>query len=286
MNFNEKLVRATHKNNSLVCVGLDLDYEKIPLYLKKSHSKLESLFEFAKSIINATSDLVCAYKPNIAFYEALGKKGPELLQKVIDFIPKEIPIILDAKRNDIGNSARMYAKAAFDEYKADAITVNPYLGRDSIQPFLDYKDKCVFVLCRSSNPSAKDFQDLKIGNLPLYQWVARKISEWDSNLNCGVVVGATYPKEIEIIRKLVGDEIPLLIPGLGAQKGIVKASVKNGINKNKELAIFNASRSILYASAEEDFAQAARKATLELRDKINYVRFCKRLRGKGERLDK
>jgi orotidine-5'-phosphate decarboxylase len=275
MNFNEKLIQATHKNNSLVCVGLDLDYKKIPLFLKKNCPKLESLSKFAKSIIKVTSKLVCVYKPNIAFYEALGKEGIDLLQKIIDFIPKEIPVILDAKRNDIGNSARMYAKAAFKEFKVDAVTVNPYLGRDSIQPFLDYKDKCTFILCRSSNPSAKDFQDLKIGNLPLYQWVARKISEWNLNQNCGVVVGATYPKEIGIIRKLVGDEVPLLIPGLGAQKGIIKTSVKNGINKNKELAIFNASRSILYASAKEDFAQVARKVTLELRNKINHVRFGK-----------
>jgi orotidine-5'-phosphate decarboxylase len=275
MNFKKKLAGATHKNNSLVCVGLDLDFEKLPLYLRKSYSKHKSFFEFAKSIIDATSDLVCSYKPNIAFYEALGKEGIDLLQRIIDFIPAEIPVILDAKRNDIGNSARMYAKAAFDGYGVDAITVNPYLGKDSIQPFLDYKDKCVFILCRSSNPSAKDFQDLKINNLPLYQWVGRKISEWNLNQNCGVVVGATYPKEIGVVRKLVGDEIPLLIPGLGAQKGIIEASVKNGINKSKELAIFNASRSILYASAKEDYAQAARKATLELRDKINQARFGK-----------
>ncbi|HIH96017.1 MAG TPA: orotidine-5'-phosphate decarboxylase [Thermoplasmata archaeon] len=273
MDFKEKLDRATQRNNSLVCVGLDLDFERIPLFLKESYPKLESLYKFAKSIIDATSDLVCSYKPNIAFYEALGKKGLELLNKIIDYIPDEIPVILDAKRNDIGNTARMYAKAVFDEYRADAVTVNPYLGKDSVQPFLDYADKCTFILCRSSNPSAKDFQDLRVGSKPLYQLVARKIKDWNSNNNCGAVVGATYPEEIGTVRKLVGDEIPLLIPGLGVQRGALSDSVKNGVNKNNELAIFNSSRSILFASVDKNFSEVARKATLKLRNKINSVRF-------------
>ncbi len=263
MKFNEKLEKIVRKNNSLLCVGLDVDREKMPKFFFES-SKSPYL-DFNKSIINATKDLVCGYKLNMAFYEVLGKDGFDLLEKTISYIPKDIVVILDGKRNDIGNTAKKYAKSLFETFNADAATINPYLGIDGVKPFLEYKDKCSFILCRTSNASAGDFQDLESNKTPLYEIVANKINDWNSYGNCGAVVGATYPKELQRIRTLLGDETPILVPGIGAQGGDVEKTVKYGTNKDGKMAIIVSSRSIIYAEKSRD-------AAISLRDKINKFR--------------
>jgi len=270
MNWREKLLSATHANNSLLCVGLDTDLEKIPRFLRESSAS--PLLEFNKAIIDATKDVVCAYKLNMAFYEAVGQKGFEALEKTIQYIPKSIFIIIDGKRNDIGNTAQKYAQSLFDTFKADAATVNPYLGKDGVAPFLEYKEKCSFILCRTSNPSARDFQDLHVEGKLMYQIVAQKIREWNTNENCGAVVGATYPEELEAVRSILGESIPILIPGVGKQGGDVGKTVINGTNSKKELAIINSSREIIFASDKEDFAQHARMKAESVRNEINTFR--------------
>jgi len=268
MTFLDKLLNISKKNNSLVCVGLDTDIEKIPKFLLKEN---DPIFSFNKTIIDATSDLVCAYKPNAAFYESSGAKGWEALKKTCEHIPEEIPIIIDAKRGDIGNTSRMYAKSIFEDLKADAVTVSPYLGGDSISPFLAYEDKCAFILCLTSNKGAEDFQLQEIDNKPLYELVAEKIVQWNQKGNCGLVVGATYPDQLKRIREIVG-KLPILIPGVGAQKGDVEKTVRFGTDNQGNLAIINSARGIIYASSEEDFADAAREKAESLRDSINLFR--------------
>ncbi len=254
---------ASRRNRSLLCVGLDPDPAKMPV---------KDVFEFNKAIIDATADLVCSYKPNLAFYEALGVRGLQALKKTVAYIPKNIPVIGDAKRGDIGNTAIAYARALFGYYKFDAVTLNPYLGYDSVEPFLDYKDKGVFVLCRTSNSSASDFQDL-VDNfgMKFYQSVALRAGDWNIAGNVGLVVGATYPEELREIRKLC-PEMVLLIPGIGAQGGDLEQSVKYGVDANKEKAIIVAARQVIYASQGADYARAARQAASELRDNINRYR--------------
>ena len=252
MKFEEKLSNAVNEKNSLLCVGLDIDENKIPN---------GSYFEFNKGIIDSTKDLVCAYKLNMAFYEVFGKQGYELLERTIEYIPKDIVIILDGKRNDIGNTAEKYAKSIFETLKADAATVNPYLGSDGIKPFLKYKDKCTFILCRTSNPSAIEFQDIKSRNKPLYEKVAEKIKDWNKIGCCGAVVGATYSDELKKIRKILGDNVLVLIPGIGKQGGDLEKAVKYG-GKN---TIIVSARSIIYA-------KNPRKEALKLRDEINKFR--------------
>jgi orotidine-5'-phosphate decarboxylase len=266
MNFKDKLERIVHKNNSILCVGLDIDTEKIPKTLFKNSN--DPFFEFNKNIVDVTKDLVCAYKLNMAFYEFFGQKGIDLLEKTIDYIPKEIIVILDGKRNDIGNTAKKYAENIFEKLNADAATLNPYLGIDGIKPFLGYNDKCSFILCRTSNPSATEFQDLKIHNKTLYVHVAEKIKEWNLQGCCGAVVGATYPDELKSIRKILGEGIPILIPGIGAQGGDVRQTVENGVNSEDKMAIINSSRGIIYAGADEKIRQKAQI----LRDEINKYR--------------
>jgi len=268
MKFVEKLLNISRKNHSLVCVGLDTDLEKIPEYLLKEE---DPIFAFNQKIIDFTSDLVCAYKPNVAFYEAFGSKGWDALKKTCEYIPGEIPIIIDAKRGDIGNTAKMYARAFFEGLRADAVTVNPYMGKDAILPFLEYEDKCAFVLCLTSNEGAKDFQLSIVDGKPLYEIVAEKVLSWNEKESCGLVVGATHPEQLKRIRKSA-PSLPILIPGVGAQAGDIESTVKSGTDKNGELAIINSSRAVLYASHEEDFAQAARKEALRLRDSINLYR--------------
>ncbi len=270
MNFNEKLAKIVRKNNSLLCVGLDVDKEKMPKHL---FQKIKNPFlDFNKSIIDSSKDLVCAYKLNMAFYEVFGREGFDLLEKTIGYIPKDIVIILDGKRNDIGNTACKYAQSLFETYNADAVTINPYLGIDGVKPFLEYKNKCSFILCRTSNSSAGDFQDVKSNNIPLYQTVAHKIKDWNSYGNCGAVVGATYPGELEIIRGILGEDIPILIPGIGAQGGDVEKTVKYGTNKKGEMAIIVSSRSIIYTGKDENFAEKARVTAESLKNEINKYR--------------
>ncbi len=268
MRFVEKLLNISRKNNSLVCVGLDTDLKKIPKFLLEEK---DSIFAFNQKIIDVTSDLVCAYKPNMAFYEASGSKGWDALKKTCEYVPQEIPIIIDAKRGDIGNTAKMYAKAFFEGLKADAVTVNPYMGEDALSPFLEYQDRCAFVLCLTSNEGASDFQLALIDGRPLYEIVAEKVLSWNEKNNCGLVVGATYPEQLKRIREIV-PSLPILIPGIGAQAGDIESTVKFGTDENGELAIINSSRAILYASQEKDFAQAARNETMRLRDLINLYR--------------
>ena len=208
----------------------------------------------------------------MAFYEVLGTEGFELLKKTIEYIPNDVVVILDGKRNDIGNTARKYAQTLFETLSADAVTVNPYLGKDGVAPFLEYKDKCSFILCRTSNVSAGDFQDLAVSEIPLYQIVAKKIKEWNTNDNCGAVVGATYPEELKTVRSILGDEIPILIPGIGKQGGDVEKTIKNGTNSKGRMAVINSSRGIIFAGDDEDFATVSLKKAISLRDEINKYR--------------
>lgn len=260
MKFIDKLLSAGRRNKSLLCIGLDPDMALMPK---------AGLFDFNKAIVDATADLACAYKPNLAFYEALGIDGLKVLQKTVEYIPDFIPVIGDGKRGDIGNTAKAYAKALFETFGFDAATVSPYLGYDSIEPFIEYVDKGTFILCRTSNPGAVDFQSLINGQgRPLYEVVASKAGEWNIRGNIGLVVGATYPDELKAVRRLC-PEMPLLIPGIGAQGGDLAASVKNGIDARGEKAIIAVSRQILYASKEKDFAQSARHSAQRIRDDIN-----------------
>ena len=239
-----------------LCVGLDSDVSKLP--------KGQTQLSFNQAIVEATKDLVAAYKPNSAFYESQGAAGYDALKKTIVFIHKQAPhalMILDAKRADIGNTSRAYAQSAFEDLKADAITLNPYLGGEALQPFLDYKEKGCFILCRTSNEGAKEFQDLQIDGDPLYLKVAKQVSQnWNKNKNCGLVVGATYPEELKKVRQMAPD-LPFLIPGVGAQGGDIQKVFEN----SGPSSLINISRSVIFASGGPDFAQAARKEILKLK---------------------
>ncbi|MFC1920684.1 orotidine-5'-phosphate decarboxylase [Chloroflexota bacterium] len=264
MKFVEKLLNATRENKSLICIGLDSDPAQIPGGL--------SVFEFNKAIIDATSDLVCAYKPNFAFYETQGAEGFKALKQTVDYIPADIPVIADAKRGDIGNTAKAYAQAIFTHFNFDAATVSPYLGFDSLEPFIEYQDKFIFVLCRTSNAGAVDLQSIICNDedekRPLFEVVARKAGGWNKYGNVGLVVGATYPEELQLVRQLQ-PEMPLLVPGVGAQGGDLAITVRYGVDANGEKAVINSSRQIIFASREKDFAEAARQAAQSLRDTIN-----------------
>jgi orotidine-5'-phosphate decarboxylase len=266
MDFIEKLAQAGRKNKSLLCVGLDTD----PLLLPEN----VSVFAFNKAIIDATADLVCAYKPNIAFYEAMGAQGMDTLKKTRDYVPKEIPVIIDAKRGDIGNTAKAYARGLFEHFNFDAVTASPFLGYDSLEPFIQYQDRGIFILCRTSNPGAADFQSLPVivdgSRKLLFEIIAEKVADWNTSGNLGLVVGATYPQELKTIRVRYPD-IPLLIPGVGTQGGELSETVKLGVDAARARTIINSSRQILYASKGKDFAAAARKAALDLRNKINII---------------
>jgi len=264
MNFVSKLTEASRKNRSLLCVGLDPDPTLMP-------DKV-GIFEFNRGIIDATSDLVCAYKPNFAFYEVLGTGGIEALKRTVEYIPENIPVIGDAKRGDIGNTARAYARTVFDYFNFDAATVSPYLGFDSLEPFISYRDKGIFILCRTSNAGSADFQSLRCEAegepRSLFEIVAAKASQWNTYGNIGLVVGATYPEELKLVRQSHPD-MPLLIPGIGAQGGDLALTVRYGVNARGEKAVINSSRQIIYASRGSDFATAARFAAVALRDEIN-----------------
>jgi orotidine-5'-phosphate decarboxylase len=267
MTINESIKRIIDERNSLVCVGLDTDPGRIPAHIMVGD---DPIFRFNKMIIDATADLVVAYKPNLAFYEALGIEGWKILKRTVDYIPEGVLKIGDAKRGDIGSTAEKYATALFD-LGFDAVTVNPYLGWDSIAPFVKDEKRGVFILCLTSNPSSQDFQYLTVQGKTIYQIIAETAVRWNEKGNCGLVVGATHPRELESIREIAPD-LPFLIPGIGAQGGDLEASVNAGTDEKGGMAIINSSRGILYSSSGSDFAEAARKQAVKLRDAINMAR--------------
>jgi orotidine-5'-phosphate decarboxylase len=269
--FIEKLSAAWAMNNSLLCVGLDPDIGKFPAHLQ---SQPDAIFTFCKTIIDATADTVCSFKPQIAYFAAL--RAEDQLESICAYLRKQyphIPIVLDAKRGDIGATAEQYAREAFERYDADAVTLNPYMGFDSVAPYLEWKERGAIILCRTSNPGGSDLQFLSVEGKPLYQHVAQLVAEkWNTNGQCGLVLGATFPHELAQVRAIVG-EMPLLVPGIGAQGGDIEATVKAGRTASGKGMMINSSRAILYAKSDqaagEDFAQAARRVALETRDTIN-----------------
>lgn len=274
MTFIEKLSSAWNANNSLLCVGLDPDIAKFPLHLQQQP---DAIFSFCKEIIDATAATACAFKPQIAYFSAL--RAEDQLEAICDYLRKtypNIPIVMDAKRGDIGATAEQYAREAFERYGADAVTVSPYMGFDSVAPYLEWKDRGAIVLCRTSNAGGSDLQFLKVDGVPLYLHVARLVSEkWNTNGQCGLVVGATFPQELAQVRSIVGD-MPLLVPGVGAQGGDIQATVNAGKTAKGFGMMINSSRAILYATPDratgENFAQAAGRVALETRDAINRFR--------------
>ena len=269
MNFINKLSAAWTANNSLLCVGLDPDLAKLPAELRDLP---DGITTFCTRIIDATADLACAFKPQIAYFGALGaeKQLEDICRYVREHYP-HIPLILDAKRGDIGATATQYAREAFERYGADAVTVNPYMGEDSLDPYLAWADRGVIILCRTSNPGGSDLQFLDTDGVPLYQRVARLVAEkWNKNGQCALVVGATFPEELAQVRAIVGD-MPLLVPGIGAQGGDIAATVGAGQTANGMGMMISSSRAIIYATpqAGEDFADAARRVAIETRDAIN-----------------
>jgi orotidine-5'-phosphate decarboxylase len=293
--FNERLRRRWQEARTLLCVGLDGEIERMPEQFRRGLAPGETngngadererrieaaLTEYHIAIVEATADLVCAYKPNSAFYEQHGPAGLRALIAIIAYIQKkypEIPVLLDAKRGDIGSTSQAYARAAFDVYGADAVTAQPYLGYDALEPFLSRADRGVFVLCRTSNPGASELQDLSVGannedTEPLYLRVARRVAnEWNANGNCGLVVGSTYPEELRQVREIAGD-LPILAPGVGAQGGDLEATVRAGIDSSSQGLLISVSRAILYASTGDDFASAARRQAGWLRMEIERQR--------------
>jgi orotidine-5'-phosphate decarboxylase len=269
MSFIDQLKTAWHKYNSLVCVGLDGDLKKLPASVR---DKEFPLFEFNRQIIDHTAEYCSCYKPQIAYYTAYAAEGQ--LEQTIAYIKDNYPhhpVILDAKRGDIGATAGMYALEAFSRYGADAVTVNPYMGGDTLQPFLDFADKGVVVLCRTSNAGSAEFQALDCEGSSLAHRVARQSLIWNKNGNIMLVTGATFPAEIGEIRKIVGD-MPLLVPGVGEQGGALRAVLENGLTTDKTGLMINSSRGIIYASSGDDFAQAAGEAASLLKTQINVVR--------------
>jgi orotidine-5'-phosphate decarboxylase len=274
MTFTQMLAAAWQKNDSLLCVGLDPDPAKFPAHLKRGGERDDNaILEFCTAIVDATADLVCAFKPQIAYFAAC--RAEDQLEALIAHIHEKhpgIPVILDAKRGDIGSTAEQYASEAFERFQADAVTVNPYMGHDSLAPWLAYREKGVILLCRTSNPGGSDLQFLDVGGEKLYERVARLAAqEWNSSGQIGLVVGATFPGEIARVREIVGD-MPLLVPGIGAQGGDIEATVRAGRTVDGAGLMINSSRAILYAGKDEGFAAAARQAAIETRAAINLYR--------------
>lgn len=271
MTFIKQLSAAWQTQNSQLCIGLDPDLARFPAHLQ---DKPDAILTFCKAIIDATADTACAFKPQIAYFAAL--RAEDQLEDICKYLRERyphIPIVLDAKRGDIGATAEQYAREAFERYGADAVTVNPYMGFDSVQPYLERQDKGVIVLCRTSNAGGSDLQFLQVDGKPLYQHVAHLVAKkWNSTGQCALVVGATFPNELTQVRAIVGD-MPLLIPGIGAQGGDIKATVEAGRTANGSGMMINSSRAILYAGKGQNFAEAARQVALDTRDAIN--QFCK-----------
>lgn len=294
--FTSRLRRRWQEARTLLCVGLDVELERLPDELRPAatatggrerpddadeHLRIESaIVAFNQAIVDATADLVCVYKPNSAFYEQYGPPGMRALAATIAYIQRrhpDIPVLLDAKRGDIGSTSAAYARAAFDVYGADAVTLQPYLGRDALEPFLSRANRGAFILCRTSNPGAGELQDLRVRaadgmERPQYLVVARLVAEqWNARGNCGLVVGATYPEALRLVREAVGD-LPILVPGIGTQGGDLEAIVRAGLNSARQGLILSASRSVLYASSGRDFAGAARREAGRLRMEIERLR--------------
>ena len=264
MPFFQRLAAACSRNQSYLCIGLDPDPARLPV---------PDVLTFLRTVIDATADLACAYKPNAAFFEALGPGGWEVLVRTVEAVPDGVPVILDGKRGDIGSTAAAYARAAFDVAGADAVTANPYLGGDALAPFLEREDRGVYVLCRTSNPGARDLQDLAVqgedgGTRPLYLAVAERARRWNRHGNVGLVVGATYPEEMQAVRRACPD-LPFLVPGVGAQGGDLAAAVRAALDAGGGGFVIAASRQVLYAGDGREFAAAARRAAQELRDAVN-----------------
>ncbi|MBI4340041.1 MAG: orotidine-5'-phosphate decarboxylase [Chloroflexi bacterium] len=270
--FLERLDAGCAAAKSLVCVGLDPDPSLMPV---------QNVLAFNKAIVDATAEVACAYKPNFAFYEALGLPGLKALEQTIAHIRRAAPkavVIADAKRGDVTNTAAAYARALFEVWDVDAATVNAFGGRDSVDPFIAYSDRGVLIWCRSSNPGARDFQDLVVGSpeggvghaTPFYEAVAKSATAWNVKGNVGLVLGATYPSEVKRIRSLC-PTLPFLIPGIGAQEGALQEAVRYGVDAAGRRAIINSSRGVIYASRGADFPEAARRAAGQLRDAINAV---------------
>ncbi|HLN13578.1 MAG TPA: orotidine-5'-phosphate decarboxylase [bacterium] len=274
-NFNRLLQRGWDRQK-FVCVGLDSDADSLPVAHLASAGVGDRIFAFNRAIVDATADLVCAYKPNSAFYEAQGPAGIEALIRTIAHIHEtapEVPVILDAKRGDIDNTNRAYARFVFDICGADAVTVHPYLGREALSPFLEREDRGIIVLCHNSNPGAREFQDLPTQrDRPLYQVVAEHVATvWNAHGNCAVMVGGTYPDAVETVRRIIGD-MAMLIAGIGAQGGDLGDAVRAGLNSRRDGVIVNSSRQVIFRSAGKDFAEAARREVVALDSRIRRIR--------------
>jgi len=270
MDFLERLLQTCREQNSLLCVGLDPDPDQLP---ESVHSAPDPVLAFNQAIVEATAGWAAAFKPNIAFYEALGPAGLGTLQRTIAFVHQQTRalVIVDAKRNDVGHTSAAYARAIFDLLDADAVTLNPYLGSDALAPFLERRDRGCFILCRTSNPGAGEFQDLPVDGRPLYQVVAEHVRRWNERGNCGLVVGATYPQELAQVRALC-PEMPFLIPGVGAQQGDLAQAVRAGVDRAGERILVNVARTVLYASAGPDFAEAAARVAHQTWEAIHEAR--------------
>lgn len=272
MNFLQKLEHAWTSRQSLLQVGLDPDPQRFPRELQ---DKPDAIFQFCREIVDATAPYACSFKPQIAYFAA--HRAEEQLEALCAHIRDkhpDLPIVLDAKRGDIGSTAENYAREAYERYQAHALTVSPYMGLDSVEPYLAWRDRGVIVLCRTSNPGGSDLQFLKMEDgQPLYLHVAGLVADkWNANGQCGLVVGATYPNELAAVRQRIGDAVPLLVPGIGAQGGDITATVNAGANSARSGMMINSSRAIIYASGGDDWREAAGAAAKGLRDAINAVR--------------
>ncbi len=273
MDFSTKLAAAWKNNNSLLCVGLDPDLEKMPTSIRQ---RADAIVYFNQEIIKATAPYVCAFKLNSAFYEAYGSVGIEQLKATADYIKAhyaDLPIIIDAKRADIGNTNKGTVTFVFNYLHGDAVTLNPYLGQEALLPFLERSDKGSIILCRTTNAGSGEFQDLQVEGKPLYAIIAKSVKEtWNTRNNCALVVGAMYPKELKEVRQIVGEDMVLLVPGLGAQGGEPKAIVQAAINSSGNGIVISSSRDIIYAASDDSFTEAAKQKAITVRDEINAFR--------------
>ena len=268
MTFKAKLRESEDATGSLLCLGLDPEPDLLPAAVERSPA---GVARFVRTMVEAVGDSVASYKLNLAFYERWGREASWLLEQALSALPKDRPVILDAKRGDVGSTAQAYAHALFEAWGADAATVHPYLGYDSVAPFLAHKEKETLIVCRTSNPGAMEFQHLRSEGEALYRHVARAGVRWDHHDNLGFVVGATAPAELRDVRQIGGDRL-ILVPGIGAQEGDLSAAVKAALRSDGRGAIISVSRAILFASSGADFAEAGRAAALRYRDAINALR--------------